>query len=388
MKRFLALVSLALVGASFAFADETSEIYQMLYQQAEGLQQKYAAAVNLVGLDDKATAPILAAALEDLLLSQQSYSAPGDQDLYGATARIIAQALGDYKYLPAAPFLWDVTQQVPDPLAKAEATIAIGKMRALDYVEGISLHLRDLNLRPAADADVGEKLAYGDIIALDKFKDVRGFSPVFFATDAWYSLRVRQQALQSLPNIALDPTDPIKAILGTESADRMLRALKAETESKAANDRKIETAVLALNLGHLKAAVDKNEAKVYGDLRKLALRSLIAYRATGPDSVDGCASSYAKGGDDEERLLALAALGINAEDEASRTLRDIILKLNDDQKAGISDENRTRMARAAIESAGATKNKILKPALLAVSINNKWSGSVMLAAQTALKAMP
>jgi hypothetical protein len=261
-------------------------------------------------------------------------------------------------------------------------------MRALDYVERIAAHLRDLNLKPTADVDSGEKVAYGDIIALDKLKDVRGFSAVFFATDAWYSLRVRQQALLSLPNIALDPTDPIKEILGTESPERKLRALKAETESKASNERKVEAAILALNLGHLKVPRDKNEAKIFGDLRKLALRSLSAYKAKGPDPVDGCASSYSKGADDEERLLALTALGVNGEDDAARVLRDIILKLNEDQKAGLNDEIRTRMARAAIENAAATRNKLIKPALLSVTINTKWSGSVTLAAQTALKAMP
>jgi hypothetical protein len=386
MKRYFAVLALALAGA-LGFADETTEIYQMLYQQADGLPQKYAAAVSLVGIGDKATAPILGSALEELLLAQQSYSAPGDLELYGATIRIIAQALGSYKYLPAAPFLWDVAQNVQDPLARAEATIAIGKMRALDYAERIALDLRDLNLKPTVDKDVGEKLAYGDIVAIDKLKDLRGFAPVFFATDAWYSLRVRQQALNSLPGIALDPTDPIKEILGSESPERKLRALKAETESKAALERKIETAVLALQIGHLKVPRDRNEGKTFGDLRKLALRSLVAYKATGPDPVDGCAASYEKGVDDEERLLALGALGVNSEDGAATALRDIILKLNADQKAGLNDEVRTRMARAAIENAALTKNRILKPALLSVSMNDRWSGSVILAAQTALRAM-
>ena len=140
-----------------------------------------------------------------------------DQDLYGRTVRILAQALGDYKYADAAPVLWDAAQQVPDALARAEAIMALGKMRALDYVERIALKLRDLNLQPTQDRDAGEKLAYGCIVALDKFKDARGFSPVFFATDAWYSLRVRQEAAKALPGIADDPTDPIKDIIGAET---------------------------------------------------------------------------------------------------------------------------------------------------------------------------
>jgi hypothetical protein len=387
MKRFIA-VAVLVASAILVFGDETAEIYQMLYRQAEGLRQKYAAVVNLVGLDDKSIAPILDSALQELLLAQQSYSSSSDQELYGTTIRIIAQALGDYKNISSAPFLWDVVQNVPDPLARSEALISLGKMRALDYAERIALMLRDLNLQPTQDRDSGEKLAYGCIVSLDKLKDTRGFAPVFFATDAWYALRVRQQAIQALPGISDDPTDPIMAILNTETPDRKLRALQAEAASKAAPERKVEAAVLALNLAHQRVPLDKNEAKLLSDLRKLALRSLIAYKATGPDPVDGCSSSYSKGFDDEERLLALSALGSNASDASATVLRDIILQLDDDQKSGVTDETRNRMAKAAIENAAVSKNKVLKPALLAVSFDDRWSGGIILAAQTALKSIP
>jgi hypothetical protein len=387
MKRFFACAVLALAAAA-CFADETAEIYQTLYKQAEGLQQKYAAVLNIVALNDKGTAPVLASALEELLFEQKSYSAPSDAELYGRILRVLSQALGDYKYSAAASSLWDVVQQVPDPLADAEAMMALGKMRALDYVERVAEKLRNLNLQPTADSDAGEKLAYGAIMALDKFKDPRGFAPVFFAADAWYSQRVRQQAAQSLLSISEDPTDPIKVIIGTEdSPARKLRALQAEVESKAKGASKIEAAILALNLGHLEAPGDKAEARLLSDLRKLALRSLVAYKATGADPVDGCRSSFARGFDDEERLLALQALGANVSDPSATVLRDIILQLNADQQAGITDETRNRMAKAAIENAGASKNKILKPALLAVSIDDKWSGGILLATQDALKAM-
>jgi HEAT repeat protein len=387
MKRITSIFALALAAAACGFADETAEIYRNLYEQADGLQQKYAAVLNLVALNDKGVAPVLASALEEMLTDQRGYSAPTDRETYGQTVRVLAKALGDFKEAQAAPYLWDAAQQVQDPLAQAEAIMAIGKIRDQNYAERIALKLQDLNLKPTADRDSGEKLAYGCIVALEKLKDGRGFSPVFFAADAWYSQRVRAQAAASLPNIADDPTDAIKEILGTESSDRQLRALKAEIASKAKDGRKIEVAILALNLGHLRSAGDKSEAKSLADLRKLSLRSLAAYKASGADPVDGCVSSYAKGFDDEERLLALLALGANGSDPAAVALRDIILKLNDDQKAGLSDETRNRMAKAAIENAGAAKNKAAKPALLAVSINDKWSGGIILAAQNALKAI-
>ena len=387
MKRFIALIFVA-ATLSVCYADETTEIYRNLYEQAEGLQQKYAAVLNLVALNDKTTSPVISSALEELLLQQMSYSSRAEAELYGRTILVLARALGDYKYAPAAPFLWDVVQQVPDPLAKAEALMSIGKMRDLEYAERIALMLRDLNMQPAEDRDAGEKLAYGAIIALDKLKDLRGFSPVFFAAEAWYSQRVRQQAMQSLPNISEDPTEPIKEILAAEALpERKIRALKAEVSSKAAPARKIEAALLALNLGHLKSPRDPSEAKGLADLRKLALRTLVASKATGADPVDGCASSYSKGYDDEEKLLALSALGANGSDPAATVLRGFILKMNDDQKAGLTDDDRLRMAKAAMENAGISKNKLLKPALLGVSMNDSWSSGVLLAARAALKAI-
>ena len=37
MKRLFAIAALALAAAASGFADETTEVYQMLYKQAEGL---------------------------------------------------------------------------------------------------------------------------------------------------------------------------------------------------------------------------------------------------------------------------------------------------------------------------------------------------------------
>jgi len=388
MKRLLSIFVLCATAASAALADETAEVYLMIYKQAVGISQKYSAVLNIVGLNDKETASALGFALEELLRDQESYSSRSDQELYGRTVRLVAQALGDYKRVESAPFLWDVVRQVPYPLARAEALISLGKVRALDYAERIALLLRDLNMKPTADRDEGEKLAYGAILALDRLKDIRGFSPVFFAAEGWYSQRVRQQAARSLPSIAADPTDPVLEIIKSESAERKARALRAESESSAPDARKTEAAVAALAKGHGDAPRDKTEAKDLTDLRKLALRMLVAQKARADAAVDGCVASYERGFDDEERLLALAALGASGTDAAANALKSIIMKLDAEQRSGVTSEARNRMAKAAIENAGLTKNKAVKPALVSVAANDKWSGGIILAAQGAIKAIP
>jgi hypothetical protein len=392
MKRSLVLAAsllfCALRAGAPAFADEEAEVYRQIYVQSEGLSQKYAAAVNLVGLNDKSTAPVLAEGLQGLLANQNNYRNPSDKELYAQTVRVISAALGNYKYGDADSLLWQVVQQVPEPLARSEALMALGSMRALDYAERISLLLRNLDIAPTGDRDSDEKVAYGCIIALQKLKDVRGFAPVFYAADGWYSQRVRQLALSALPNIAADPTDAIKEIIRTEGPDRKLLALKQNAVSQASPARKSEAALLALSEGQNKVSRDRSEERTMAELRKLALRSLVSFRSTGADSVSADRYSYENGYDDEERLLALQALGANGCDEAAASLRDVILQLDRDQLNGISDETRNRMAKAAIENAALTRNKAVKSALIAVSMNDKWSGSIILAAQNAVKAMP
>ena len=400
MKRFLPIIVLSLAGAVL-FADETTEVYKRIYLEAESLQQKYSAILDLARLEDRDAAPVLADALSDLIREQERYRAGTERELYARTVRIVAAALGEAKYDEAAASLWDVVEQVPDALARSEALVALGKLRALPYAERIALLLRDLDLKPTEDADAGEKVAYGAILALEKMpwlcpeadlalerlKDPRGFAPVFFAIDGWYSLRVRQQAERSLPNIAADPTDAIKGILAVETPDRMVRAMKAEAASGAAKDRKAEAALLALGIGHARSGRDKAEAQALGQLRKLALRALVANEARGPDFVPACVASYEKGVDDEERLLGLQALGVNGTDPAAQALGDVLLKLDSEQRAGLGSESRDRMAKAAIENAALARNKLARTALLLIASNDAWSGGVILAAKKAEEAL-
>lgn len=388
MKRVISILAIAILSSAwFAFANEEAEVYKQIYMEADSLQQKYAAALNLVELQDRDLAPVLAEALADLVRTQNSYTQSTDKELYARSVTLLAAAMGDYKYDDAAPSLWAVVQDVPDPLAKAEALMALGKMRSIAYAERIALLLRNFDIAPGPDRSSDEKVAYACILALEKLKDQRGFMPVFYATDAWYTLRVRQQAERSLPNVVADPTDSIVEIIRNESAERKVTALRLNAASQATPERKTQAALLALGVGQNNMPRDKTEAKVLADLKKLALRSLIGFRASGEDAVNAAVYSYNNGYDDEERLIALQYLGSNPGDASATALRDIILKLNADQRSGLTDEVRNRMAKAAIENAGATRNKLLRAALISVSTNDKWSGGIILAAQNALKAL-
>jgi len=374
------------VGAPALFGDEMTDVYRMIYEQSTNLQDKYNAVQNLISLDDRSVAPILTDALSELIRDQNNYKSATDKTVYGRTIQLVASGLGKYKAIDAAPFLWEVVQQVSDPLAQSEALMALGSMRALDYVERISKMLSDLNLTPTADPDAGEKLAFGCIVALDKLKDVRGFAPVFFASDGWYSERIRQMALQALPNITSDPTDPVTTIIKNETAPRKSLALQMELSSAAPTDRKIATTITALSIGHLQADPNRPvEAKNYGDFRKIALRGLIQLGAKDPGAVDPELKSYTDGFDTEEQLLGLQALGVNGTDVAAKAIVSLLKQLNDDVSNGLLDANRQRMARAGIAAAAATRNPLVRPVLMLIANTNQWSDSVINDANAALK---
>ncbi|MDA8409775.1 MAG: hypothetical protein M0001_05210 [Treponema sp.] len=391
MKRIsiMALTALMLfaTGTSALFADEMTEVYRLIYQQSTNLQDRYNAVENLIALDDRSVAPILVGAIEELVRTQDNYKTATDKTLYGRMVQLVAKGLGKYKAIDSAPFLWNVVQQVNDPLAQSEALIALGQMRALDYAERISKMLSDLNLTPTVDPDAGEKLAFGCIIALAKIKDVQGFAPVFYASDAWYSQRVRQLALQLLPDITVDPTDPVTTLIKNEGPVKKAKALKLEVASAAPVDRKIATAILALSIGHLQSDPNRlTEAKNFSDFRKIALVALIQLGAKDPAAVDPELKSFTDGFDTEEKLLGIQALGVNGTDAAAKVIASQLRHLNDDVSNGLLDENRTRLARAAIAAAAATRNPIVRPMLILIANTNQWSGSVLNDANAALKA--
>lgn len=386
--RILALAALVGLAASVAAADEMMFIYRRIYQQAETFRQKEAAALAVASRDDPGTAAVLEYILDDLLKSGPEV-AQGSQDrqIWNGLVRTIVGALGKARYIEAAPLAWDAYNQSENPLTRAEALIALGNMRALEYAERISLILRNLNFEPVQDREAGEKVAFGAILALEKLRDPVGFAPVFFASEGWYTRRIRDQALRSLPLLAEDPTEPVRSLLAEESLDRKLKAFDLHAASTAPNEKKIEIARLALRRGIEIKARDRAEGTKLRDLRIRGLRALVALKAGGGDSTDWIREAY-RLGETDERLLALQALGTDASDASAHALAEILMDLDAQQRAGISDEIRNRIAAAAIQYAGATRNRLVRPALTAITLNEKWSNSLIRAAQDALKVIP
>jgi hypothetical protein len=89
----------------------------------------------------------------------------------------------------------------------------------------------------------------------------------------------------------------------------------------------------------------------------------------------------------DERLMALKALGADKSGPAAVVLRDIILALNADQKAGLVDETRNTLMRAALQNATRNAGKELAPAIQSVLLNDGWSSGILSLASAAQAAL-
>ncbi|HPB65988.1 MAG TPA: hypothetical protein PLW80_05465, partial [Spirochaetales bacterium] len=264
--------------------------------------------------------------------------------------------------------------------------IALGSMRADEYAERIALLLRDLNNEPTADKQGGEQVAYGCVIALERMRSPVGFAPLFFASEGWYSKRVRDQAERSLALVLADPSESVSALLRTETPPRMLRALALELRSQAPAVGKTAVAALALSRGIAYAPRNRVEQGQLSELRVVAMNALASAGPGNGSAVPDMAEAYRIGPTDE-RLVAMKALGAEKSPASAAALRDIILDLNSAQKAGLVDETRNALMRAALQNAAFNAGKELAPAVQAVLINGGWSSGVLSLASIAQKAL-
>ena len=381
-----AATALLIAVAIPAFADDATRIYGRILAEADTVQQKYSVAMTIAAKNDPDAAPYVADALDWVLAARSTIKLGPEREMYERLTRVLVKSLGDWHYTNAAASVMRTVDDSPDGLTKAEALIALGSMRAVEYAERISLMLRDLNNQPTADADYGEKVAYGCVLALERMRSPVGFAPLFFASEGWYSRRVREQAERSLPLVLDDPSDAISALLSVETPPRMVRALDLELRSNAPAAAKTRVAALALSRGVIMSPRDRTEQNQLADLRSKAMNALAATGSQGVSTAADIAEAYRIAATDE-RLVALKALGADKSSPAATVLRDIILALNADQKAGLVDETRNTLMRAALQNAARNTGKELAPAIQSVLLNDGWSSGILTLASAAQAAL-
>lgn len=384
MKKRIILVAALAMAAVFAFASEELDVYTFLYRSSATAAERYAILRNVADAKTPGAGALYAEALARLLQEIPNLKSTAEKESADSSALLLATLLGQEKYAAAANDLWRVVDSFDNPLVKAEALIALGKARSPELFPQVKKVLADLNLKPTADPDAGEKIAYGAVIALEKYRSIEGYRAVFIASTAWYSRRVKEQASATLPFIMDDPSEPLTAIIQSEGYDLKLLALEKEDQSKAPSEAKSGVALVALGEGWRAATNDIQDRSILTRLRKLSLEMLVRHASSAPTTVPYLERSYKEGADLEEKLAAITALSLNKSDESARALSSFLMMLNARRRSNAITQEDERVVRALIPALGTQGNTLLKPSLQAVEYM-EWTNAVKQLAADALK---
>jgi hypothetical protein len=391
MKRVITIIVL-IASAAFCFASsEELEIYTYLYDGALTNAEQLAILQNVAELKITGAGEFYAGALRRLVTGYQNIRDVTERSAADEQAMLLAELLGTEKYNAAAPDLWRTVETFTDPLVKAEALMSLGKIRAAAFLPQVIKILADLNAVSTPDRLTGERIAFGAIVALEKYQDPSGYLPVYFASIGWYSDRIKSQAQRSLAIIAADPTDYMTQVIRSSGYDypTKLRALQTIEESGASNTSKAGVAVAALGEGHRASTNVVAQRTSLNQMRKLALDMIRRYGTDDAAVYPLLEQSYKQfaernDGDRDESLNAITTLAALGSDESARRLSSFLMTINQKLQSGTLTRKDEDLVREIIPALGRTGRTIGRPALNSVTALS-WTPAVKNLATEALK---
>lgn len=335
MKKILCVLILAALGAGLS-ADERSAVWERIYRNAVSDELRYSVLLNIRELHDRQFGILLTEALTDLNTRRIGLGNSNEVEVKVRLATAIIQELGDLKESAAADQVYQTYLEAAQfPFLRSEAAVALGKMRAVEFVPNLARDLADINLQPNRDSSASQEiLAFGLVQSLAAMKDARGYEPVFFASIGWYSpqRKVKETARALLKGMVDDPTEPLLKVLQSQpDSGSKLEALRAEASSQAPDAGKARVALAALQDGVTIVPGSVVEATQWGDLRKEALKVLIQTKDKSPEAVPLFRLQYktaALARDTSEILSVLQILGVNGTDEALSYLIELMTGFN------------------------------------------------------------
>ncbi|MDR0455373.1 MAG: hypothetical protein LBH20_01650 [Treponema sp.] len=390
MKKLTLTFILMITTAVLSFAaQEDVDVYAYLYNAALTNSAQLDILQNMSEARLSGAGDFYSKALRKLLAEYRNIKNVTERNAADEQAMLLSALLGSEKYTQAASDLWLIVEEFSAPLVKAEALMALGKIRASHYLPQVIRVLESLNAAPTPDRLNGERVAFGAIIALEKFQDPSGYLPVFFASIGWYSERIKSQAARSLPFIAKNPAPYMTEIVKGSAYDYPTKyaALKTiEAASGVDNKNKAAVAEVALFEGWRGATTDVKLMTILADMRKMAIRMINRYKVEGETIYPLMERSYAHGYDTQEKLEAVAALASLGTDESARLLSKFLMELNVKRLDNNIKQEDEQMVRAVIPALGKTGRNLGRPALTAVGASN-WTPAVKRLADDAMKQL-
>jgi hypothetical protein len=395
MKKILTVCVLIQAAVLVFAGSEELEMYTYLYNSAETHAAQLDLLENMAEQKLTGAGEFYGTALRRLVSEYKNINNATERTAADDQAILLAQLVGQEKYTPSAADLWLVARDFPAPLVKAEALMSLGKVQGGAELKGVSYLpqviglLNSLNMAPTADRLNGERIAFGAIISLEKYKDPKGYLPVYFASKGWYSDRIKNQALKTLPIISDDPTPSMIEIIKSTGYNYPTKfaALQNIEASNVSNDNKANVAVAALTEGWRASTSDVNQRNILASMRTMSMKMIVSY-GTADDTVYAqLEKSYTSGIDIDEKKLALTTLATLATDESARRLSKFLMDLNTKRQRNTIKQEDEILVREVIPALGATKKGIARPALNSVGALD-WTPAVKTLASEALKQIP
>jgi hypothetical protein len=392
----IAIVCLLTVTVMPVFADAELDMYAYLYEYAANYAEQLAIVQSMAEANISGAGDFYAKALNRLVSGYANLRALNVTERNAASeqAKLLANLVGAAQNPASARDLWRIYTDFPqnEALAKAEALMALGKIQAKEYFPQVNEVLKILNGsgKPPADPLNGERIAYGAIIALEKFQNPEAAVQLYSASNGWYTDRVTAQAAKSLGVISETLAPYITEIIKSPGAtyqDKLI-ALQTIQKSGAQNSDKSSVAVVAFGQGW--AAVTRNAAEqnILATMRRTAIDMIRAYGTSDESVYPLLERSYidALAGEDE-RFRTIRALSTLATERSAQMLAQFLNDLNIKRQRGNITQGDERMVRELIPALGATKHASGRSALTTV-INIDWTPAVQKLARDALGQLP
>ena len=396
MKKIAIVCLLALAGA-FVFADAELDMYAYLYNNSQTNSEQLAILQSMAEANISGAGDFYARALTRLVTGYSNVRTASVTERTAASeqAKLLAGFVGAEKNTAAARDLWRIYTDFPqnDALAKAEALMALGKIQAAEYFPQVNEVLKILNGdgKPPADPLSGERIAYGAIIALEKFQNPEAAVQLYNASNGWYTDRVTGQAAKSLDVISATLAPYITGIIrspGASYQDKLV-ALQTIQKSRADNADKASVAVVAYAQSWTAVTRNPTEQNILATTRRLSIDMIRMYGTSDEAVYPLLERSYSDAqANEDENFRAVTTLSTLATDSSVQILSKFLLDINEKRQRGNITQADERMVRALIPALGNTKRPAARSALNTVSINSNWPPAVQNLARNALNQIP
>jgi len=379
-KLFIVFLLMCFVSALGFSGTEEVDVYAYLYRASTTNSAQLDILQNMAEAKLTGAGEFYASALRRLVSEYPNIKNSTEKNAAAEQAMILAALLGAEKYTPAAADLWLVADGFTEPLVRAEALMALGRIRAVTYLPQVIRVLDNLNLKPTPDRLNGERVAFGAIISLEKYQDPSGYLPVFLASAGWYSQRIRTQATKSLPFIAKDPSPFMIEVVKSAKYDPPTKFLALQTLDKTNvdNKNKSEIAVAALAEGHKAVGNDVQTSTLLSNMRKQALTMINRYKSNDPSIYVLMRRSYTNGYDLQEKLLAVNAISSQRTDDAADLLSEFLIALNERLPL---NRDQDQLIREIIRGLGITGRPKARTALSTIAMHDYTPAIKSLASQ-------